>query len=212
MAENKTSNLGDDISASDESFRAQFDKNHPSYHGGVSTAVPLGGKNVPAGLQGAPDWQSLPEVAPPTETPNYGPEYEAVEQLRNGLGELKKTLTAFGAPVEAIIKLNSSNPADGDEKYQKALAAEIAKRDAGIAAIRSYKHLLTGSPYEKKIEALETLIATALQTEKESKEQKDNKELGFEFGVQVKRQTQVIFSEQKELLEKMKKIKAAQKK
>jgi hypothetical protein len=65
---------------------------------------------------------------------------------------------------------------------------------------------------EKKIEALEILIATAQQTENESKEQKDTKELVFEFGVQVKRQTQVIFGEQKELLEKMKKIKAAHKK
>jgi len=208
MASNN--NLGEDISASDSAFRSQFDKSHPSYHGGIATTVPIGGKNIPAGLEGTPDWQSLPEVAP-AETPNYGPEYEAVERLRNGLGELKKALTAFVTPVEAIIKLNSSH-ADADEKQQKAVAAEIAKRDTAIAAIRSYKPLLLGSPYEKKIDALENLIALAEQTEKESKESKDNKELGFEFGVQVKRQTQAIFSEQKELLEKLKKIKAAQKK
>lgn len=41
--------------------------------------------------------------AGPSETPNYGPEYESVEKLRNGLGDLKKALVCVIPIISSFL-------------------------------------------------------------------------------------------------------------
>lgn len=77
----------------DEAFRAAFDPKSNSYHGGLKTAVPLGGQRVPVGMQDHANWRDLPEVASDAPKPDaYGPVYEKLHNEREKLGHFKKTV------------------------------------------------------------------------------------------------------------------------
>jgi len=179
------------ILSSDAAFRAQFDPNSEHYHGGGGDLVALGGTRIPKGLEGSPDWQSLPIHEAKSDNKSFGSEYEKVEKIRNDLGELKKVMTVVTASVDTILTLKAAN---------KAIDAEVSKRDKALADLAGYTKIFgEGSEFDKRA-AIEEITKGSQQLDM-SKEQQ------FDFGSTVKKHTSQIFREQKTLLERMKKLK-----
>lgn len=82
----------EDLCASEEDWRNQFDPYHVSYHKGIPTEVRLdGGRNLPADLEGHPDWRLLPLQVPKTREEEGAVERVGeVIEIREMIGSLKK--------------------------------------------------------------------------------------------------------------------------
>eukprot|EP01114_Cavostelium_apophysatum_P000573 TRINITY_DN1051_c0_g1_i1.p1 TRINITY_DN1051_c0_g1~~TRINITY_DN1051_c0_g1_i1.p1 ORF type:complete len:232 (+),score=59.04 TRINITY_DN1051_c0_g1_i1:96-698(+) len=190
------------IRQSDQAFREQFDPNNPNHHGGPFIPVPIGGERVPQGLESQADWKSLPVQENAGEKVSYGPEYDSVEKMRNDLGELKKALTNVNIPVDALVTLRTrlASASDQDkEKAQKAVDAEVAKLNAALQNLQTYKNTFPqGSEFGKSDIIDEVSKGAVVEMDKEQQ---------FTFGTMVKKHTSQIFREQKTLLERLKKIK-----
>eukprot|EP01119_Soliformovum_irregulare_P004391 TRINITY_DN15381_c0_g1_i1.p1 TRINITY_DN15381_c0_g1~~TRINITY_DN15381_c0_g1_i1.p1 ORF type:complete len:200 (+),score=59.99 TRINITY_DN15381_c0_g1_i1:94-693(+) len=187
---------------SDESFRAQFDKNSATHHGGLTTAVPLGGGRVPEGLKGQEDWTKLPEQPVEQKEEDYGPEYAATFKLRTDLEKLKKALANLNPPLDALLKLRTQKvAADASQhtKFDTAIGKETKKRDEAIANIRSLEPLFVGTDYDINNAAMEEILSGALK--------ELNQEQLTDYMLGARRQSQKIFNEQKALLEKLKQLK-----
>ena len=169
-----------------------------------SRPLPVGGSRVPPGMEAHSDWQSLPEqevkVVPSSE---YGTEYVEAEQTRNGLGELKKAISAILPPVAAIDANNAlaSLPSTSDDKKAEIArlnTTETQRRDTAIAHLRTLAPLFpASSPYPAAIE----------QVAERSVMQSMDREQFMRFQEYIKVHTTSIFREQGNLLQRMKAIK-----
>jgi len=192
----------EDIRASDEAFRKQFDPNDASYHGGILGPVPIGGSRVPKGLELEHDWQKLPiKEDSENNKVSYGPEYDLVEKTRNELGELKKALSSVNAPVDALAALRAKLATSPDEKVQKSIELEEQKLTKALEVLEAFKSIFPkDSEFGSKGEVIDEVAKAAVLKITTKEEQ-------FEFGTLVKKHTSQIFREQKTLLERMKKLK-----
>eukprot|EP00919_Chromeraceae_sp_WS-2016_P048294 GHVR01114413.1.p1 GENE.GHVR01114413.1~~GHVR01114413.1.p1 ORF type:complete len:242 (+),score=81.57 GHVR01114413.1:40-765(+) len=103
-------NLAKDLIESDEAFREQFDRSHPSYHGGDNTPVITGGAIVPNSMKGeCSDWTKLPIHPDTAAETSYGKEVEGLMSLRTTVGDIKKNIEQCCKPIDSIIKLKEAN-------------------------------------------------------------------------------------------------------
>eukprot|EP00695_Tsukubamonas_globosa_P003540 TRINITY_DN686_c0_g1_i1.p1 TRINITY_DN686_c0_g1~~TRINITY_DN686_c0_g1_i1.p1 ORF type:complete len:221 (-),score=82.81 TRINITY_DN686_c0_g1_i1:74-637(-) len=182
----------------DPAFVAQFDRSHPTFHGGDPTPVGMGGTKVPAGLEAQADWQSLPVQAEPSAPVSYGPEYDMVFAVRESLGVLKKALTDISPPIEALMKLKAKGDASAE-----AVAVESEKKKSAISALLALvENFPEGTEFAPKRDVIRS-VAEQAQQDFESPES------FMDFALLVRQHTSKIFNEQKALLERLKQIKKA---
>merc|ERR1719436_2358572 len=127
-----------DLAESGADFAEQFDRNSATYHGGDTTAVPLGGGKVPESMGGAAaaDWRSLPE-APIAIEEDFGPEYHAAMAAHKQLGECKKSISVLNKPVEIVMKLRvqyKGAEGDDDTAWKSRLAGAENERDGALSS------------------------------------------------------------------------------
>lgn len=97
---------------SEQEFKKQFDPTSESFHKGDTRAVPVGGQRVPESMA-----TMYPEGFDPnqqTEVIDYGEEYKKVEQDRNILQNLKKSLAKLCPIVEAFLRHDQIFKEKGD--------------------------------------------------------------------------------------------------
>lgn len=104
---------------SEEEFRKQFDPHSESFHGGLTTPVPLNGDRVP---------ESMPSMYPEGYDPNsapepvdYGEEYRKIEEERKMYQDLKKSLAKLCPVVEAFLRHEEAFKLKGDPNNEKHL-------------------------------------------------------------------------------------------
>eukprot|EP00762_Andalucia_godoyi_P006564 ANDGO_04970.mRNA.1 hypothetical protein DDB_G0281819 len=178
------------MSEDDAAFRSQFDRSSEDFHNGTPTPVPVGGQRVPETMQAHANWQSMPIVEQTPE--NWGPEHDRLMKLRNDLGDLKKTISALGIPVEGCAKARQSGaPEDVLMELQ-------AKRDTAIANMVAMKPVFEGTEYSQKCNVIDTIAKEAVEAQDLEQEQYLN------YMMRIKQHTTKIFGEQKTLLEQIK--------
>jgi len=188
-------------------FKAEFDPNSATYHGGDKTAVPLGGGRLPAALAGEnPDWMSLP-IAPLTIEDSYGPEHEKLVAAREKLGQIKKSLSVLSPPIEAIMRLQKEMEKleEGDEEgktsLQSRLNGEATKRAGIMESVVLARDAIENPKFHREVKPVVNEIL-----DRATKPFGDKSSFG-EFCVKIQRCTQVVFRLQGELLQDIKKIK-----
>ncbi|KAK5584488.1 hypothetical protein RB653_006100 [Dictyostelium firmibasis] len=180
-------------------------------------AVPLGGKEIPVGMEAHADWMNHPIQTEVPVKEDYGEEYNETEKLREELGNLKKVVTSICQPVQTLYTLQYILDSDDQTSDKKAIEKQIldqqAKRDQIIVELNRLIPL-----FEKHTE-YEILVIISLllvsykegieEVIKQSYKKFNSKEENFEFGSLCKKITSTIFKDQKVLLDKMKAIKKA---
>ena len=92
---------------SDANFRAQFDRDHPDFHGDIKQAVDTGGARIPEGMEAHKNWKALAvrdDGNKENESIDLGSEYGKISKLRDQLGELKKAVQALCLPTDMLCK------------------------------------------------------------------------------------------------------------
>eukprot|EP00742_Colponemidia_sp_Colp-10_P003463 GILJ01003688.1.p1 GENE.GILJ01003688.1~~GILJ01003688.1.p1 ORF type:complete len:233 (+),score=46.42 GILJ01003688.1:84-701(+) len=194
-----------DFEESDEAFRAQFDRSHESFHKGDTRPVPVGGARVPEALRNEADWRNLP-VVESTEEVDYGPEYKAVLDRRNMLGEMKKTVSAIPKPVEAVTKilvaLGPDATDDQKEEADKLIAQANAARDAELKELDGFLVHFQGDDADSV--SKREFIA---KVRTESLVEYGSRDSYGDYMLRMRRYGESLFKEQKALLDRLKQIK-----
>jgi len=194
-----------DLEESGDSFANQFKRDDPNFHNGNDTPVPTGGSRIPESMGGAAagDWRELPENQIAIE-PEYPPEYHAAMAQYELFGKIKKTISVLNKPVENAYKVRLQyKGAEGDDKtaMESRLKGEEKLRDGALDAAQLMFDQLD-----------ETVLSDRSKcTIKELMERgrfpfEDRDTLG-DYMTVLQRGNQVLFADQKKLLEKIKKIK-----
>eukprot|EP00388_Colpodella_angusta_P007711 GDKJ01021593.1.p1 GENE.GDKJ01021593.1~~GDKJ01021593.1.p1 ORF type:complete len:199 (+),score=67.62 GDKJ01021593.1:19-615(+) len=184
-------NIAKDMIESDEAFRSHFDRSSTDFHHGDPTVVPVGGARVPDSMKGGSvDWMSLPVVE---EAPvDIGPKATRLMEVRTLLGDLKKSLENVCKPIDAIIRIKEKG------LDEAGIDAEIKKREECIAELESFIPKFHDS--EERQEFIRARIAEA------QKEYADREAYGTLL-LDMKRHQSLLFIEQKNLLQEIKKAK-----
>ena len=134
-------NFGNDLDESEQAYIAQFDRNHPTYHGGNETAVPIGPKSIPA---------SMPtEFAEPNEdAKEFVPtdEYDTIMAARTMLGDLKKDLSKVCPQIETKLRTLLEGNTEKYEAVKKtcneSLETILNLLPGYLAKIAPHEHML----------------------------------------------------------------------
>eukprot|EP00438_Fugacium_kawagutii_P024147 Skav213832 [mRNA] locus=scaffold315:9522:22808:+ [translate_table: standard] len=186
-----------DLAESGAEFAEQFDRNHPKFHQGNPTAVPLGGDRVPASLAASmggeaevKNWRDLPD-APLSLEDDYGPEYKMWMDAHRTLNDCKKAIAVVNKPVEIAMKLRVQyKEAEGDDKT----AHESRLKGATILNMGS--------------DVISDRCRTCVEdVVKKGQFEFIDKETYGEYIQVLKRANQEIFMDQKRILQKIKEIK-----
>jgi len=197
------------LAESGADFAEQFDRDSATYHGGVITAVPLGGGKVPASMGGAAaaDWRSLPD-APIAIEEDFGPEYHAAMAAHKQLGECKKSISVLNKPVEKVMKLRVQyKGAEGDDEtaWKSRLAGAENERDG---ALSSATEIILNMSDEDISQRTRDSVKTVVE---QGQFNFEDKETFGEYMQVLQRANQAIFADQKKLLQRIKDIKKAAK-
>ncbi|KAM9958273.1 hypothetical protein ACTFIW_001135 [Dictyostelium discoideum] len=169
--------------------------------------VPLGGKEIPTGMESHSDWMNHPIQTEAPVKEDYGEEYNETEKLREELGNVKKVVTSICQPVQTIYTLQYILDSDDQTSDKKAIEKQIldqqTKRDQIIVDLKKLIPL-----FEKHVEYISYKEGIE-EVIKQSYKKFNSKEENFEFGSLCKKITSTIFKDQKNLLDKMKAIKKA---
>jgi len=87
------------MSLDDANFRATFDRKNPNFHNGITTAVPIGEKKIPASMMGE---YVVPE-GPDLSKLEYGEEYDKMMAERTLMNKLKPALSAVNRQVACML-------------------------------------------------------------------------------------------------------------
>jgi hypothetical protein len=195
------------LAESGADFAEQFDRNSATFHGGLTTEVPLGGARVPESMGGesAADWRSLPE-APTAIEDDFGPEYHAAMAAHKRLGECKKAISVLNKPVEMAMKLRVQyNDAEGEDKvaWESRLKGAENDRDGALsAATETILDMDKADVSDRTRECVEAVV-------ERGKFKFEDKETFGEYMQVLQRANQAIFADQKKLLQRMKDAKKA---
>jgi hypothetical protein len=195
------------LAESGADFAEQFDRNSATFHGGLTTEVPLGGARVPESMGGesAADWRSLPE-APTAIEDDFGPEYHAAMAAHKRLGECKKAISVLNKPVEMAMKLRVQySDAEGEDKvaWQSRLKGAENDRDGALsAATETILDMDKADVSDRTRECVEAVV-------ERGKFKFEDKETFGEYMQVLQRANQAIFADQKKLLQRMKDAKKA---
>jgi len=195
------------LAESGADFAEQFDRNSSTYHGGITTEVPLGGARVPETMGGesAADWRALPD-APIAIEDDVGPEYHAAVAAHKRLGECKRAISVLNKPVEMAMKLRVQyKDAEGEDKvaWESRLKGAENDRDGALsAATQSILDMDKADCSDRTFQCVEAVV-------ERGKFKFEDKETFGEYMMVLQRANQAIFRDQKNLLERMKKAKKA---
>jgi len=196
-----------DLAESGAQFAEQFDRNHPNFHGGLTTAVPMGGSRVPESMGGEAygNWRDLPE-APIALEDDHGEEYHKWMEMHTRLNTCKKAIAVVNKPVEMAMKLRLQyKDAEGDDKTALEGRLKGAENDRNGALEAATATIFEMDP-EIVVERCRKVIEDV--KEKGKFEFADMETYG-EFIQLLKRANQEIFLVQKVLLQKIKDAKKA---
>jgi len=195
------------LAESGADFAEQFDRNSATFHGGITTEVPLGGSRVPESMGGekAADWMSLPD-APTAIEDDFGPEYNAAMAAHKKLGECKKAISVLNKPVEMCMKLRVQyKDAEGEDKtaWESRMKGAENDRDGALAAA-------TGSIWDMdKADVSDRTRECVEAVVERGKFKFEDKETFGEYMQVLQRANQAIFMDQKKLLARIKDAKKA---
>lgn len=200
-----------DLAESGADFAEQFDRNSATYHGGVSTAVPLGGERLPDGLKacgyGATDWTKLPD-APLAIEEDFGPDYHHAVKAHKTLGECKKAISVLNKPVEAAMRLRHQYlGAEGEDKIaleSRWKGAENVRDGALASATETILKMSDDDISQRTRDCVNDVV-------EQGKFKFENKERFGEYMQVLQRANQAIFADQTKLLARIKAIKKAAK-
>lgn len=134
--------LAQDMQASEQQFRSQFDPASPDYHRGLQVVVPTGGDRVPDSMP-----TMYPEGYDPSkqsEPADYGELYRSVEANRSVYQNLKKELAKLGPIVEAFLRHEDHFKTKGDPTNEKHLKTYQDNVERETAALKAVQELLGG--------------------------------------------------------------------
>lgn len=195
------------LAESGADFAEQFDRSSATFHGGNTTAVPLGGARVPESMGGdvAADWRALPD-APMSLEDDFGPGYNDAMAAHKRLGECKKAISVLNKPVEMAMKLRVQyKGAEGDDKtaWESRLKGAENDRDGALhAATETILHMDKADVSDRTRECVEAVV-------ERGKFKFEDKETFGEYMQVLQRANQAIFMDQKKLLQRMKDAKKA---
>jgi len=197
-----------DLAESGADFAEQFDRNSATFHAGNTTAVPLGGAKVPESMGGAAaaDWRSLPEPQAVAIEQDFGPEYDKVVAVRQGLEKCKKAISVVNKPVEMAMKLRVQyKGAEGADKiaFESRLKGAENDRDGALTAATE---LVLNLDAELVSERTRDCVKDVSERGRFAFE---DKETFGEYMQVLQRANQAIFADQKKLLQKLKDLKKA---
>lgn len=199
-----------DLAESGADFTEQFDRNSATFHGGIPTAVPLGGARVPESMGGdaaAQDWRSLPD-APIAIEEDFGPDYHAAMAAHKQLGDCKKAISVLNKPVESAMKLRwQYQGAEGDDKTALLSRLKGAENDRDGALSAATESILRTSDNDVS-ERTRSCVSDVVELGEFNFE---DKETFGEYMQVLQRANQAIFADQKKLLQRVKDIKKAAK-
>jgi hypothetical protein len=201
---NPTTQLVNDMVESDAEFRKQFDRSDPNYHGGDSTAVPLGGQTVPKGMEAHADWKALPEAPTDAAETDYGPEYNRLMELRTFFGDLKKALSVLPVHVEAASKYSkkAATASTAEKaKLETETQEEDLKREKVVADIEVMLKGREGGVFDEMVPTIAELLKQSADAPTYDKEKY------FDWATAMKRMQQQCFAEMKKLLQDIKEAK-----
>lgn len=201
-----------DLAESGAEFAEQFDREHPKFHQGNPTAVPLGGDRIPESLAAAmggeaqvKNWRDLPD-APLSLEDDYGPEYKRLMDAHRTLNDCKKAIAVVNKPVEIAMKLRVQyKEAEGEDKsaYESRLKGAENDRDGALeAATVTILNMGSDVISDRCRNCVEDVV-------KKGKFEFIDKETYGEYIQVLKRANQEIFMDQKRILQKIKEIKKA---
>mmetsp|Transcript_4249 Transcript_4249/g.3570 ORF Transcript_4249/g.3570 Transcript_4249/m.3570 type:complete len:226 (-) Transcript_4249:106-783(-) len=197
--DSKKTNIEQGLDESAKEFADQFDPKSKTYHGGDKTPVPIGGEKIPNSMPTAYDAEYIKQAEQAQEI-DYGDEYRKLMELRTALGDLKKTLNLVCPPLEACLRHKAKD--QEESKKEKLIEEEMKKVTEATAKLEKFIKLFKGSHLEEKYnEGLELICKDAFK-------KFENKEQYTDFSFIVKKYTSTCFNDQKEILDKIKKIKA----
>jgi len=195
------------LAESGADFAEQFDRNSATFHGGLTTEVPLGGARVPESMGGesAADWRALPD-APTAIEDDFGPEYHAAMAAHKRLGECKKAISVLNKPVEMAMKMRVQyKDAEGDDKtaWESRLKGAENDRDGALAAAtETIFDMDKADISDRTRECVEAVV-------ERGKFKFEDKETFGEYMQVLQRANQAIFMDQKKLLQRIKDAKKA---
>jgi len=195
------------LAESGADFAEQFDRNSATFHGGLTTPVPLGGARVPETMGGesAADWTSLP-IAPIAIEDDVGPEYHVAVAAHKQLGDCKKAISVLNKPVEMAMKLRVQyKNAEGEDKvaWESRMKGAENDRDGALsAATESILNMDNADVSNRTRECVQAVV-------EQGKFKFEDKETFGEYMQVLQRANQAIFADQKKLLQRMKDAKKA---
>lgn len=220
-----------DLAESGADFAEQFDRDSATYHGGNTTAVPLGGARLPESMPEAvpavlgaeavkaTDWESIPERPPMLAIEeDFGPGYALAMAAYKQLDSCKKSISVLNKPVEMAMKLrvqykdSLSGTLSGKERtgednntWLSRLKGAENERDGALASATEYILSMNKSDCSDRTrECVENVVA-------EGKFEFEDRERFGEYMQVLQRANQAIFMDQRKLLAKIKEIKKAAK-
>lgn len=195
------------LAESGADFAEQFDRDSATFHGGNTTAVPMGGARVPESMGGATaaDWEALP-VAPIAIEEDFGPEYHAAMAAHKQLGDCKKAISVLNKPVETAMRMRCQyKEAEGDDKtalLSRLQGAENGRDGALSAATETILHMSDDDISQRTRDCVKDVV-------ERGKFHFEDKETFGEYMQVLQRANQAIFMDQKKLLQRIKDIKKA---
>lgn len=196
-----------DLAESGAQFTEQFDRNHPTYHNGITTAVPLGGSRVPESMggEGYANWRDMPE-APIAIEDYHGEDCDKWMEIHTKLNKCKKAIAVVNKPVEVAMKLRLQyKDAEGDDKTALEGRLKGAENDRNGAL-----EAATAIVFELDREIIpERCRKTVQEVRDQGKFEFIDMETYGEFIQLLKRANQEIFLVQRDLLQKIKDAKKA---
>jgi len=199
-----------DLAESGADFAEQFDRDSATYHGGVTTAVPLGGDRVPDSMGGsaAAEWQKLPD-APLAIEEDWGEEYNHAMAAHKQLGDCKKSISVLNKPVEMAMRVRHQYLEAKTEEDQVALKSRLAgAENTRDGALASATQLILNMSDNDISERTRSCVKDVVER---GKFHFEDKETFGEYMQVLQRANQAIFADQKKLLARMKDIKKAAK-
>jgi hypothetical protein len=198
-----------DLAESGADFAEQFDRNSATFHGGITTAVPMGGSRIPESMQGEnTDWRSLPEVNTLAIEEDFGPDYHAAMEAHGQLNKIKKAISVLNKPVEMVMKLNVQyKGASGDDRtaLESRLKGAENDRDGALSAATEKLFQMSDNDVSERTRS------TVEEVVRQGKFKFEDKETFGEYMQVLQRANQAIFADQKKHLARIKDIKKAAK-
>jgi len=198
-----------DLAESGATFAETFDRKSETFHGGVTTPVPLNGARVPdtMGGEAAADWRALPEAPLAIEEP-FGPDYDSAVAAHTRLGQAKKAISVLNKPVEMAMRLRvqykEAITATGTEDrtaWESRLKGAEAERDGCLDAATAIIMAMD------KADVSDRTRETVQAVSEEGRFRFEDKERFGDYMLVLQRANQAIFADQNKLLQRIKAIK-----